>query len=72
MTGLTFAFTGVFETLGRKDVQALSKRHGGRVEVVRSNAASFIVLGKEAGKRKVSIIQELGIETFDKMACSSS
>lgn len=65
LMGLTFVFTGVLESLGREEGQALVKRYGGKVTGAPSKNTSFIVLGSDAGPKKLEKIQELGLKTIN-------
>ena len=65
LMGLTFVFTGVLQTLGREEGQALVKRYGGRTTTGPSKNTSFVVLGSDAGPKKLETIRNLGIKTID-------
>ncbi|KAM0330544.1 hypothetical protein ACHAQA_003491 [Verticillium albo-atrum] len=65
LTGLTFVFTGVLQTIGRDEAQALVKRYGGKVTGSPSSKTSYVVLGEDAGPSKLKKIQDLGIKTID-------
>ncbi|KFH48661.1 Replication factor C subunit-like protein [Hapsidospora chrysogenum ATCC 11550] len=65
LTGLTFVFTGVLQTIGREEAQALVKRYGGKVTGQPSSKTSFVVLGDDAGPSKLAKIKSLGIKTID-------
>lgn len=65
LSGLSFVFTGVLQTLGRDEGQALVKRYGGKVVGQPSSKTSFVVLGEDAGPRKLAKIQSHGIKTID-------
>lgn len=65
LTGLTFVFTGLLQTIGRDEAQALVKRYGGKVTGQPSSKTSFVVLGEDAGPSKLSKIRSLGIKTID-------
>ncbi|KAF4123839.1 replication factor C subunit 1 [Geosmithia morbida] len=65
LTGLTFVFTGLLQTVGRDEAQALVKRYGGKVTGQPSSKTSFVVLGEDAGPSKLSKIKSLGIKTID-------
>ncbi|KAF3355414.1 hypothetical protein VdG1_04099 [Verticillium dahliae VDG1] len=65
LTGLAFVFTGVLQTIGREEAQALVKRYGGKVTGSPSSKTSYVVLGEDAGPSKLKKIQDLGIKTID-------
>ncbi|ETN43692.1 uncharacterized protein HMPREF1541_02851 [Cyphellophora europaea CBS 101466] len=65
LIGLTFVFTGVLETLGREEGQSLVKRYGGKVTSGPSSKTSFVVLGSDAGPKKLETIQKFGIKTIN-------
>ena len=63
--GLSFVFTGILDTLGREDGTALVKRYGGKVTTAPSKNTSYVVLGKEAGPKKLETIQKLALKTIN-------
>ncbi|KAF4983133.1 hypothetical protein FZEAL_1400 [Fusarium zealandicum] len=65
LSGLSFVFTGVLQTIGRDEAQALCKRYGGKVTGQPSSKTSFVVLGEDAGPSKLAKIQSHGITTID-------
>lgn len=65
LSGLTFVFTGVLQTIAREEGQALVKRYGGKVTGQPSSKTSFVVLGDDAGPSKLAKIKSLGIKTID-------
>ncbi|KAM4059965.1 ATPase family associated with various cellular activities (AAA) domain-containing protein [Hirsutella rhossiliensis] len=65
LSGLSFVFTGVLQTIGRDEGQALVKRYGGKVVGQPSSKTSFVVLGEDAGPSKLAKIQSHGIKTID-------
>lgn len=65
LSGLTFVFTGVLQTIGREEAQALVKRYGGKVTGQPSSKTSFVVLGDDAGPSKLAKIRANGIKTID-------
>lgn len=64
LAGLTFVFTGVLVTLGREEGQALVKRYGGKVTTGPSSKTSYVVLGNEAGPKKLETIAKLNLKTI--------
>lgn len=64
LTGLSFVFTGVLDTLGREEGQSLVKRYGGKVTGAPSSKTSYVVLGSDAGPSKLRKIKEMNIKTI--------
>jgi replication factor C subunit 1 len=65
LAGLTFVFTGVLQTLGREEGQNLVKRYGGKVTTGPSKKTSYVVIGQDAGPKKLETIRSLGIKSID-------
>ncbi|KAF4552092.1 Replication factor C subunit 1-like protein 1 [Elsinoe fawcettii] len=65
LAGLTFVFTGIQESLGREEGQALVKQYGGKVTGAPSSKTSFIVLGNDAGPSKLKKIRDFGLKTIN-------
>ncbi|KAF4997314.1 hypothetical protein FDECE_12102 [Fusarium decemcellulare] len=65
LSGLSFVFTGVLQTISRDEGQALVKRYGGKVTGQPSSKTSFVVLGEDAGPSKLAKIKSHGIKTID-------
>lgn len=65
LTGLTFVFTGLLETVSREEGQELVKRYGGKVTGAPSSKTSYVVLGNDAGPSKLRKIKDLNIKTID-------
>ena len=65
LAGLTFVFTGVLNSLERSQGQDLVKRHGGKVTSAPSKKTSFVVLGADAGPKKLETIQQFGLKTIN-------
>ena len=65
LAGQTFVFTGVLQTIGREEGQALVKQYGGKVMGAPSRNTKWVVLGNDAGPSKLAKIRELGIKTID-------
>jgi len=65
LAGLTFVFTGVLDTLGREEGQNLVKRYGGKVTTGPSSKTSYVVLGNEAGPKKLETIAKLKLKTIN-------
>ncbi|RCI16513.1 hypothetical protein L249_2417 [Ophiocordyceps polyrhachis-furcata BCC 54312] len=65
LSGLSFVFTGVLQTIAREEAQELVKRYGGKVTGQPSSKTSFVVLGEDAGPSKLAKIKSHGIKTID-------
>ncbi|RPA86218.1 DNA replication factor C, large subunit [Ascobolus immersus RN42] len=65
LAGLTFVFTGLLDTLSREDGQQLVKRYGGKVTTAPSKKTSFVVLGNDAGPKKLETIKKNNIKTIN-------
>ncbi|QLQ81472.1 hypothetical protein HG537_0F02330 [Torulaspora globosa] len=65
LLGLTMVFTGVLPNLERGQAEALAKRYGARVTKSISSKTSVVVLGDEAGPKKLENIRKLGIKAID-------
>ena len=65
LAGLTFVFTGIQETLGREEGQELVKRYGGKVTGAPSSKTSYVVLGSDAGPKKLETIAKNKLKTID-------
>ena len=65
LAGLTFVFTGLLDTLGREEGQELVKQHGGKVTGAPSKKTSFVVLGSDAGPKKLETIAQYGLKTIN-------
>ncbi len=65
LAGLTFVFTGILNTLGREKGQELVKRYGGKITGAPSKKTSFVVLGSDAGPKKLETIKLYNLRTID-------
>jgi len=65
LTGLTFVFTGLLETISREEGQELVKRYGGRLTGGPSSKTSYVVLGADAGPSKLEKIRKMNIKTIN-------
>ncbi|KAE8147133.1 hypothetical protein BDV25DRAFT_132332 [Aspergillus avenaceus] len=65
LAGLAFVFTGVLETLGREEGQALVKQYGGKVTGAPSSKTSYVVLGSDAGPKKLKTIKDHNLKTIN-------
>ncbi|KAJ5974517.1 Replication factor C subunit 1 [Penicillium waksmanii] len=65
LAGLTFVFTGVLESLGRDEGAELVKRYGGKVTGAPSRKTNYVVLGGEAGPKKLETIQNFKLKTIN-------
>ncbi|KAL1954057.1 hypothetical protein VTO42DRAFT_1791 [Malbranchea cinnamomea] len=65
LAGLSFVFTGVLDTLGREEGQQLVKRYGGKVTTAPSSKTSYVVLGSDAGPKKLETIRKYKLKTIN-------
>ncbi|ANB16016.1 replication factor C subunit 1 [Sugiyamaella lignohabitans] len=65
LAGLTFVFTGIMPNLSREQGQDLVKKYGGKVTTAPSRNTSCVVLGAEAGPKKIQKIIDLKIKAID-------
>ncbi|KAL8630819.1 hypothetical protein Q9189_003488 [Teloschistes chrysophthalmus] len=65
LAGLTFVFTGILKSLGREEGQELVKRYGGKVTLTPSSKTSYVVLGSDAGPKKVETIRKHNLKTIE-------
>ncbi|TGZ84076.1 DNA replication factor C, large subunit [Ascodesmis nigricans] len=65
LAGLTFVFTGVLDGLSREDGQQLVKRYGGKVQTAPSSKTKFVVLGVDAGPKKIEVIKKHNLKAID-------
>jgi replication factor C subunit 1 len=65
LAGLTFVFTGILDTLSREDGVELVKRYGGKVTGAPSSKTSFVILGNDAGPKKLEVIRKNNIKTIN-------
>ncbi|RAK74581.1 replication factor C subunit 1 [Aspergillus fijiensis CBS 313.89] len=65
LAGLSFVFTGLLDTLGREEGQTLVKKYGGKVTGAPSSKTSYVVLGADAGPKKLQTIRQHKIKTIN-------
>ncbi|KAF3394337.1 Replication factor C subunit 1 [Penicillium rolfsii] len=65
LAGLVFVFTGILDTLGREEGQELVKKYGGKVTGAPSSKTSYVVLGSDAGPKKLATIQKYNLKTIN-------
>ncbi|CCD24960.1 replication factor C subunit 1 NDAI_0E01440 [Naumovozyma dairenensis CBS 421] len=65
LLGLTIVFTGVLPNLEREVAESIAKRYGARVTKSISGRTSVVVLGDEAGPKKLEKIKQLKIKAID-------
>jgi replication factor C subunit 1 len=63
--GLTFVFTGVLESIDRDDAMNLVKRYGGKVTSAPSSKTDYVVLGADAGPKKIETIRKNNLKTIN-------
>ncbi|EMR08903.1 hypothetical protein PNEG_02685 [Pneumocystis murina B123] len=65
LSGLTFVFTGILKTIDREEGCNLVKRYGGKVTTAPSSKTSFVVLGTDAGPKKIEVIKKNKLKTIN-------
>ncbi|KAK4934211.1 hypothetical protein LTR28_010801, partial [Elasticomyces elasticus] len=65
LAGLSFVFTGMLQTLERTEGQNYVKQYGGKVMTAPSSKTSYVVLGSDAGPKKLETIRKFGLKTID-------
>ena len=56
LAGLSFVFTGILDALGREEGIELVKRYGGKNTTAPSSKTDYVVLGNDAGPKKLETI----------------
>lgn len=62
LAGLSFLVTGILESLEREEANSLIKDLGGKVSTTVGKRLNFMVVGEEAGPKKLVTAEELGIK----------
>ncbi|SEI30754.1 YALIA101S01e06898g1_1 [Yarrowia lipolytica] len=65
LVGLTFVFTGTMPNLSREEGQAAVKKYGGKVTSSISGKTNCVVLGEDAGPKKIEQIKKLRTKALD-------
>ena len=65
LLGLTIVFTGVLPNLDRATSESIATRYGARVTKSISGKTSLVVLGDEAGPKKLDKIKQLKVKVID-------
>jgi replication factor C subunit 1 len=65
LAGLTFVFTGLLPSFQREELQAVVKQYGGKVTGAPSKKTSFVVVGSDAGPKKLQTIKEYNLKAID-------
>lgn len=65
LAGLTFVFTGLLEALQREEGIELVKRYGGKVTGGPSSKTSYVVLGNDAGPKKLETIAKYNLKVIN-------
>jgi len=65
LAGLTFVFTGVLSRLGRDRGQELVKQYGGKITSAPSKKTNYVVIGSDAGPKKLETIAKFELKTID-------
>nr|NP_524229.1 germ line transcription factor 1, isoform A [Drosophila melanogaster]P35600.2 RecName: Full=Replication factor C subunit 1; AltName: Full=Activator 1 140 kDa subunit; AltName: Full=Activator 1 subunit 1; AltName: Full=Germline transcription factor 1; AltName: Full=Replication factor C large subunit [Drosophila melanogaster]AAB58311.1 replication factor C large subunit [Drosophila melanogaster]AAF52082.1 germ line transcription factor 1, isoform A [Drosophila melanogaster]AAO39621.1 GH06471p  len=61
LSGLTFVVTGVLESMEREEAESVIKEYGGKVMTVVGKKLKYLVVGEEAGPKKLAVAEELNI-----------
>ncbi|EDW34363.1 GL21622 [Drosophila persimilis] len=61
LKGLTFVVTGVLESMEREEAESVIKEYGGRVMTVVGKKLMYLVVGEEAGPKKLATAEELNV-----------
>ena len=54
MDGLTFVIMGILESIEREEAADLIQRYGGKVTQSVSKKTSYVIMGRDPGKSKLS------------------
>ena len=54
MDGLTFVITGILKSIEREEAADLIQRYGGKVTQSVSKKTSYVIMGQDPGKSKLS------------------
>lgn len=65
LSGLSFVFTGQLQRLGRDQGQNLVKQYGGKCMAAPSKKTSYVVLGEDAGPKKLQVIKDNGLKVIN-------
>ncbi|KAI5236029.1 DNA replication factor C, large subunit [Aureobasidium subglaciale] len=65
LAGLSFVFTGQLTYISRDEGQNLVKRYGGKCMTAPSKNTSYVVLGAEAGPKKLEVIKLHNLKVID-------
>ena len=65
LAGLTFVFTGLLDGLDRTQGTELIKRYGGKVTTGPSSKTSYVVLGNDAGPKKLETIAKFNLTVIN-------
>ncbi|KAJ9667964.1 hypothetical protein H2201_001769 [Coniosporium apollinis] len=65
LDGLTFVVTGVIDSYTRKEAEAVIKQFGGKTASGISKKVDYIVLGTDAGPKKLEMIAKDNLSTLD-------
>ena len=56
MDGLTFVIMGILESIEREEAADLIQRYGGKVTQSVSKKTSYVIIGQDPGKSKLSMV----------------
>lgn len=65
LNGLTIVFTGVLPNLDRSQCEQLASRYGAKVTKSITKKTTLVVIGEEAGPKKVQLIKQYNTKAID-------
>jgi replication factor C subunit 1 len=65
LAGMSFVFTGQLTYISREEGQNLVKRYGGKCPVGPSRTTNYVVLGSDAGPKKLATIKQYNLKVID-------
>ncbi|KAI9594841.1 replication factor RFC1 C terminal domain-containing protein [Syncephalis fuscata] len=65
LKGLTFVFTGELTSISREEAADLVKRYSGRVTTAPSSKTSYVVVGEDAGEKKLEKVKAFKIQVLN-------
>ncbi|QPG74296.1 hypothetical protein FOA43_001622 [Brettanomyces nanus] len=65
LNGLTIVFTGVLPFIGREECERLASQYGAKVTKSISGRTGVVVIGRDAGPKKVTLIKQKHIKCID-------
>eukprot|EP00041_Stephanoeca_diplocostata_P016684 m.329595 g.329595 ORF g.329595 m.329595 type:complete len:984 (+) comp20449_c0_seq2:60-3011(+) len=65
LSGVKICVTGILESIEREQAEELVQRYGGSVAKSITKKLSYAVVGRDAGPKKLELIDKYGIKTLD-------